>query len=338
MIFETAFPHGVRIEKVAAIDDQGSAHRVANASPIKLPEFGPLGEDEQGIGIASDVEGFAAELHLGEDGGGLVHGLLVVSANLHAFVQEPSNHFERWREANVVGVGLERQTQDANSLVFNHPQGVADLLEEQIDAALVDLLGVFEHVEVHARTLREADKRLNVFGQAEAAKTESRAQKLRADARVEAHGMDDFLDISANFFAQIGNHVGVGNFQGEERIGGVLDEFGAVDGGNDQFWRFRRGAAAQMHGAVKLCLQDGAVDFAELFFAVMVLDAEHDAVGMQKILEIYRDRKSTRLNSSHVEISYAVFCLKKKISEVIPSTCPEAWYAQPPARSHVAAR
>src|SRR5204863_4271139 len=29
--------------------------------------------------------------------------------------------------------------------------------------------------------------------------------------------------------------------------------------------------------------------------------------GMKKI-----DRKSTRLNSSHVEISYAVFCLKKK--------------------------
>src|SRR6266496_6271697 len=27
---------------------------------------------------------------------------------------------------------------------------------------------------------------------------------------------------------------------------------------------------------------------------------------------VYTDRKSTRLNSSHVEISYAVFCLKKK--------------------------
>src|SRR5690606_39719118 len=26
----------------------------------------------------------------------------------------------------------------------------------------------------------------------------------------------------------------------------------------------------------------------------------------------YKDRKSTRLNSSHVKISYAVFCLKKK--------------------------
>src|SRR5690349_23015259 len=33
------------------------------------------------------------------------------------------------------------------------------------------------------------------------------------------------------------------------------------------------------------------------------------------------DRKSTRLNSSHVEISYAVFCLKKKIGE-LPAHAP----------------
>src|SRR5258708_16622286 len=32
----------------------------------------------------------------------------------------------------------------------------------------------------------------------------------------------------------------------------------------------------------------------------------------RKCLEPYRDRKSTRLNSSHQIISYAVFCLKKK--------------------------
>src|SRR5690554_2884672 len=30
------------------------------------------------------------------------------------------------------------------------------------------------------------------------------------------------------------------------------------------------------------------------------------------IVQGYGDRKSTRLNSSHVRISYAVFCLKKK--------------------------
>src|SRR5690349_24932636 len=36
----------------------------------------------------------------------------------------------------------------------------------------------------------------------------------------------------------------------------------------------------------------------------------HRAVPLDQ--EPRRDRKSTRLNSSHVEISYAVFCLKKK--------------------------
>src|SRR3989442_2409883 len=39
-------------------------------------------------------------------------------------------------------------------------------------------------------------------------------------------------------------------------------------------------------------LPDGSVLFAEVYAA--------------------KDRKSTRLNSSHVRISYAVFCLKKK--------------------------
>src|SRR5690349_24206018 len=33
------------------------------------------------------------------------------------------------------------------------------------------------------------------------------------------------------------------------------------------------------------------------------------------------DRKSTRLNSSHVEISYAVFCLKKKKTETNVTYC-----------------
>src|SRR2546429_5909862 len=45
------------------------------------------------------------------------------------------------------------------------------------------------------------------------------------------------------------------------------------------------------------------------------------AVGAEKVIEpvkmreIGRDRKSTRLNSSHGYISYAVFCLKKKKKE-----------------------
>src|SRR3712207_6929189 len=35
-------------------------------------------------------------------------------------------------------------------------------------------------------------------------------------------------------------------------------------------------------------------------------------VGVIDVRTLGRDRKSTRLNSSHANISYAVFCLKKK--------------------------
>src|SRR5258705_3324520 len=42
--------------------------------------------------------------------------------------------------------------------------------------------------------------------------------------------------------------------------------------------------------------------------------AQFDVIGMIIALALgaARDRKSTRLNSSHLGISYAVFCLKKK--------------------------
>src|SRR3989442_10592430 len=37
-----------------------------------------------------------------------------------------------------------------------------------------------------------------------------------------------------------------------------------------------------------------------------------NASAFNRHIDSRRDRKSTRLNSSHVRISYAVFCLKKK--------------------------
>src|SRR5690349_22851410 len=40
--------------------------------------------------------------------------------------------------------------------------------------------------------------------------------------------------------------------------------------------------------------------------------ADHSHQRTRGARPVAEDRKSTRLNSSHVEISYAVFCLKKK--------------------------
>src|SRR5690349_23087112 len=50
--------------------------------------------------------------------------------------------------------------------------------------------------------------------------------------------------------------------------------------------------------------------------ATLQVDASARVTDMLQVAEAARDRKSTRLNSSHVEISYAVFCLKKKTKKI----------------------
>src|SRR5690554_7135032 len=50
----------------------------------------------------------------------------------------------------------------------------------------------------------------------------------------------------------------------------------------------------------------------EPYRSLVPLEGETIAEVFEHYLTQSEDRKSTRLNSSHVRISYAVFCLKKK--------------------------
>src|SRR3712207_974778 len=54
--------------------------------------------------------------------------------------------------------------------------------------------------------------------------------------------------------------------------------------------------------------------------ASLALDRLDQDSGGLRASELPRDRKSTRLNSSHANISYAVFCLKKKKTHHVTST------------------
>src|SRR5207249_11179071 len=74
-----------------------------------------------------------------------------------------------------------------------------------------------------------------------------------------------------------------------------------------------------LHDALPISANCGGCG-AEAANRVLIVDATHmpATIDLEYILdergrELYgEDRKSTRLNSSHVSISYAVFCLKKK--------------------------
>src|SRR5258707_10798601 len=69
------------------------------------------------------------------------------------------------------------------------------------------------------------------------------------------------------------------------------------------------------------------LDFTEEFLRQTDLD---------RLRHIFLDRKSTRLNSSHANISYAVFCLKKKnSSDSLPLTRGRARSTAPFLRSAI---
>src|SRR5690242_20982568 len=56
-------------------------------------------------------------------------------------------------------------------------------------------------------------------------------------------------------------------------------------------------------------------DLLEAFKEMTLLELSDFVKQFEETFDVKADRKSTRLNSSHMSISYAVFCLKKKIIE-----------------------
>src|SRR5690554_6952225 len=119
----------------------------------------------------------------------------------------------------------------------------------------------------------------------------------------------------------------------EERVHGLLLQRGIIDDGTrprGDLYRARGAkrlvdmladAAHLRDGEIRVLLGEGAHDARE-FGAVgqniigvagaHLADGHHTGAARVDPATHDGDRKSTRLNSSHVRISYAVFCLKKK--------------------------
>src|SRR5256885_8152441 len=72
--------------------------------------------------------------------------------------------------------------------------------------------------------------------------------------------------------------------------------------------------ALAAHGLVERVDHDRHATSERLDRRYQPFDIEGNLVGGRKRQQ---DRKSTRLNSSHLVISYAVFCLKKKKKEIL---------------------
>src|SRR3712207_8956756 len=73
-----------------------------------------------------------------------------------------------------------------------------------------------------------------------------------------------------------------------------------------------------LHDALPICAVGLACECLNREYYCTELDEKYYNIILQRLGELNkanskpRDRKSTRMNSSHANISYAVFCLKKK--------------------------
>src|SRR3989454_8134913 len=74
--------------------------------------------------------------------------------------------------------------------------------------------------------------------------------------------------------------------------------------------------AAQVRPGIEVLLADSIHLVAGKRVALLTNQTGVDRQGRRDVDLLRSDRKSTRLNSSHLVISYAVFCLKKKIKRI----------------------
>src|SRR5437660_9976874 len=127
--------------------------------------------------------------------------------------------------------------------------------------------------------------------------------------------------------SQIG-HGGMGTVWLAERSDGRFERRVAVKvlnialmgkGGEERFKREGRILGRLTHPNIAELIDAGVSLTGQPFLVLEYVEGDHidrycdqNKLDVRARVRLFLDRKSTRLNSSHVAISYAVFCLKKK--------------------------
>jgi len=287
-IREAMFDHVVRIVQVAAIDDDGVAKSLVEALEVERSELRPIREDEEGVGVFSGFVCVAGVAEIGSCGKnllGTLHGGGVEGNDRTTLGEEHLDEFNCRRLADIVGFALEGEAEDAEPLAAKGPQSRTYLAEEPLLLLDVDLFDFCEEVEVDAQLLCYGAEGGYVLGEAGTAVTDAGTKEFWADACVEAHAARHLLDVGVGGFAEIGDGIDKGDFESEKGIGGMLDDLGALGGGEEDGRRC--GDAADtgngVGAAVILAAGEWSVDGVKDGGGAVVVGTDDDAVGVEEV-------------------------------------------------------
>ena len=287
-IGKTVFHHDIRIIEVPAIDHDGITKSFIKAVEIQRGEFGPVGQDEEGVGIfrcrvgvvyITETRAWRKNLLRSFDCGWVVGG------DGTAFGEEHFDDVNCGRLANVVGLSLEGEAENAEAFAAEGPQGRANLIEKAFLLLSVDLLDFGEEVEVDAQLFCHGSKGGDVFGKARAAVANAGAEEFRADAAVESHAAGDLLDIGIGGLAEVRDGVDERDFESKKRVGGVFDDLRAF-GGGQQKWRRLGCAVRSADGVRALVVFAGGkreVDAAKHGSGSFVVGTDDDTVRVEEV-------------------------------------------------------
>ncbi len=141
------------------------------------------------------------------------------------------------RLANVVGIALEGQAEGGQPLAAQSPQRRAHLVEEDIPLGFVDLANFLEQLKIHALLLRHPVESGHILRETGTAVPQPGAEKLGADAAVQADARGDVLDVRVHGLGQVGHRVDERDLHGQKGVGGMLDDLRALRRSDQQLGR-----------------------------------------------------------------------------------------------------
>ena len=239
--------------------------------------------------VAAGLEGLQVVRHLGpEELRRVQRGL--VDHHGHALGLHALHYALDGARAEVVGVRLHRQAVNAHdrlrlALVDAVPHHLQHLVGHEVLAGAVGLHDGLDQVLRHVPVVGQ--QLLGVLGQAVAAVAEAGVVVMAADARLQAHAVDDVAGVEAADLAVGVELVEVGHAQRQVGVGEELDRLG-LGGAQNELGDALRAVgvdAIQLRGVGALREQAGELLRRGDGLGVVLRCAHHDAAGVQVVVE-----------------------------------------------------